>query len=95
MTPAEFIARLRTAAGKTELTHSDLGLWFGVPRQTVGVWITGDHSPLRTSREMEERLCLLERAETFPIPLTIRKRDRRDYIRTAYDALISEGDSAR
>ena len=75
---------IRLAAG---FSIADLRRWLGLPWETVYAWIKGTNNPMDHSvRQIEERLGWLEEelkaSDYFPVPLSIRFRERPTYVQT-------------
>jgi hypothetical protein len=92
MTPEAFVSSLRKAAGRLDLTASDLALWFGRPRPTLCVWLTrGTPRRGKVLDECARRLTLLQGSADLPVPFEVTMRLRPAYIKAA----LRHADNAR
>ena len=82
------VKELRRVAKAHDLGPSDLVLWFERPRATLRTWLLGIALPVegRVLDECARRLKLLARCKSFPVPYSVLKHERPDYIRRAFDA---------
>ena len=87
-----FTKRLRDAAKRTELTVSDLAVWFCRPQPTVWQWhvnsVVPKQGPIRrgAARDLDRLEKAIAVGSLFPVPSHISERLRADYVRNAYHA---------
>lgn len=95
---AAFVERLKRL-DYVGLSESDLALWLGRPRPTIHTWLFEGRLPSDPLivAEMERRLNLLELSSAFPVPYTVRRSQRKQWIRSAYDRAngVPDRDPAR
>lgn len=93
-----FTERLKAARDKGILTVSDMAVWFGVTRASMSTWLTdgktGGRCPWNgKAKQLEPHLAALEGVlnsplEIFPIPLSVRQYERREYIEKVKHAAL-------
>lgn len=83
MTP--LIQRMIDTQKRAGFSVADMRRWLGLPWETVYAWVRGKNNPMDHSiAQIEERLGWLEEDLTkhdfFPVPLTVRFRERPTYV---------------
>lgn len=85
MTP--LIQRLDSTRRQAGFSVADMRRWLGLPWETVYAWIKGINNPMDHSvAQIEERLGWLEeelgKSDYFPVPLSVRFRERPAYVQS-------------
>ena len=86
--------RMILAAKKSNLSVSDMAAWFGVTRASMWTWLHDDRDPHPSKHALLDPLLeALERVldsslELFPIPLSVRQYERREYIEKVKHAAL-------
>lgn len=83
MTP--LVQRMVDIQKRAGFSVADMRRWLSVPWETVYAWTRGRNNPMdHSATQIEERLGWLEEELTqydfFPIPLSIRFRERPGYV---------------
>lgn len=83
--------RLRAAKEASQLSITDLAIWFGVGYSTTRTWLEGVTPSSYRLPQIEDRLLLLEHAAQagtfFPVPLEVTQYQRKNYIEGVYNAI--------
>lgn len=100
----KLVDRMREAAKAAGFGVSDMSVWFEVSRASMHTWLHDTREPsLGKSGQLEDLLTVLEKVisselEIFPIPLSVRQYERKEYIQKVKHAageLLSVGATSR